>query len=210
MRMNQLKSKLIKTSLYLENVLALFIIAAIIIGMTDLVKYIIIIFQTNAIDTYNIFQKFLGHALLLVVGVELVAMLVRHTPGSVIEVLLYAVARKMLISNENMLDFVLGVISIAGIFAIKKYLFISNIKDSEAINIFPATAAINDVNKFVDVNIPEDIADTVGGLISHLSMQSCREVHEGSYYRIADAEIKVLNISDGIIQRAWIMKYNEE
>lgn len=209
MKMDKVKTRIINASLYLENVLALFIIAAIIIGMTDLVKYIIMILQTNAIDTYDIFQKFLGHVLLMVVGVELVVMLVRHTPGSVIEVLLYAIARNMLISNEGMLDFVLGIISIAGIFAIKRFLFVSNIKDNEAINIFPASVSIEDVNSSIDVKIPLDIADTVGGLIHHLSKQSCRDIHEGSYFRIADAEMKVMSYSDGVIHRVWVMKYEE-
>jgi len=209
MKLGRMKTTLVKVTLYLENILALLIVAAIIIGMTDLVKYLILIFKTNAIDTYEIFQKFLGHVLLLVVGVELVAMLVKHTPSSVIEVLLYAIARKMLIGSEHMLEFVLGIVSIAGIFAVKKYLFISNINDTEAINIFPASTSIPDVNSSLSLNIPEGLADTVGGLISHLANQSCREVHEGSYYRIADAEMKVLSYNDGIIQRVWIMKFNE-
>ena len=181
MKMDKVKTRIINASLYLENVLALFIIAAIIIGMTDLVKYIIMILQTNAIDTYDIFQK----------------------------VLLYAIARNMLISNEGMLDFVLGIISIAGIFAIKRFLFVSNIKDNEAINIFPASVSIEDVNSSIDVKIPLDIADTVGGLIHHLSKQSCRDIHEGSYFRIADAEMKVMSYSDGVIHRVWVMKYEE-
>ncbi|HPM00243.1 MAG TPA: transporter associated domain-containing protein [Bacillota bacterium] len=185
------------------------ITVAIIIGIADLAKYIVMIFQTSAIETYDIFQRFLGHTLLLVVGVEMVAMLVRHTPGSVIEVLLYAVARKMLISNERMLEFLLGIVAIASIFAIKKYLFVSNIRDSEAINIFPASASITDINNSIGVKIPEDLADTVGGLISRLSKQSCRDIHEGSYYRIADAELKVLSFSDGVIHRVWAAKYNE-
>ena len=209
MKIGRIKQRLINATLYLENILALVITIAIVIGMVDLLKYIVMIFQTNAIDTYDIFQKFLGHTLLLVVGVEMVAMLVRHTPGSVIEVLLYAVARKMLISNAHMLEFFLGIISIASIFAIKKYLFVSNIRDTEAINIFPASASIADINNSIEVKIPEDLADTVGGLISHLSKQSCRDIHEGSYYRIADAELKVLSYSDGIIHRVWAAKYNE-
>lgn len=210
MKLGRIKTTLVKATLYLENVLALFIIVAIIIGMTDLAKYIVIIFKTNAIDTYDIFQKFLGHVLLLVVGVELVAMLVKHTPSSVIEVLLYAIARKMLIGSEHMLEFVLGIVSIAGIFAVKKYLFVSNISDAEAINIFPASASISDVNSSLNLNIPEGLSDTVGGLIVNLSGQSCREIHEGSYYRIADAEMKVLSYNDGVIQRVWIMKFNED
>ncbi|HOM44005.1 MAG TPA: phosphate-starvation-inducible PsiE family protein [Bacillota bacterium] len=116
MKISRVKQKLINATLYLENILAFVITIAIVIGMTDLVKYIVMIFRTNAIETYDIFQKFLGHTLLLVVGVEMVAMLVRHTPGSVIEVLLYAVARKMLISNAHMLEFFLGIASIASIF----------------------------------------------------------------------------------------------
>jgi len=209
MKISRIKHKLINATLYLENILAMIITVAIIIGIADLAKYIVMIFQTSAIETYDIFQRFLGHTLLLVVGVEMVAMLVRHTPGSVIEVLLYAVARKMLISNERMLEFLLGIVAIASIFAIKKYLFVSNIRDSEAINIFPASASITDINNSIGVKIPEDLADTVGGLISRLSKQSCRDIHEGSYYRIADAELKVLSFSDGVIHRVWAAKYNE-
>lgn len=209
MRMSRIKQRLIDATLYLENILAIIITIAIAIGMIDLIKYIVMIFQTSAFETYDVFQKFLGHTLLLVVGVEMVAMLVRHTPGSVIEVLLYAVARKMLISNAHMLEFLLGIASIASIFAIKKYLYVSDIKDYDAINIFPATASISDINNSIGVKIPENLADTVGGLISYLSKQSCREIHEGSYYRIADAELKVLSYSNGIIYRVWAMKYNE-
>jgi len=134
MKPEKLKSMLMKITVYLELVLAMFITAAIVIGMIDLVKYIILIFTTNPIDTYDVFQKFLGHVLLLVVGVELVAMLIMHTPGSVIEVLLYAVARNMLIGSKGNFDFILGIASIAGIFAIRKFLFADRISDNKALN----------------------------------------------------------------------------
>jgi hypothetical protein len=134
MKMSQLKSRIMKMTVYLELVLAMFITAAIIIGMIDLAKYIILILKTNPIDTYDVLQKFLGHVLLLVVGVELVAMLVTHTPGSVIEVLLYAVARNMLIGSKDMVDFILGIASIAGIFAIRRFLFVDSISENEIID----------------------------------------------------------------------------
>ncbi len=132
MRINKLKARMIKMTTYLEFALAMFITVAVIIGMIDLCRYIILIFQTNPIDTYDVLQKFLGHVLLLVVGVELIAMLVMHTPGSVIEVLLYAVARNMLIGSKDMVDFILGIASIAGIFAIRRFLFIGSITENEA------------------------------------------------------------------------------
>ncbi|MDD4503653.1 MAG: phosphate-starvation-inducible PsiE family protein, partial [Clostridiaceae bacterium] len=80
MKIGRLKTKIMKATLYLELALAMFITIGIIIGMGDLVKYLVLIFKTSPIETYEVFQKFLGHILMLVVGVELVAMLVMHTP----------------------------------------------------------------------------------------------------------------------------------
>lgn len=210
MKIGQLKNRMMRLTTYLELILAMFITVAIIIGMLDLVKYLGLIYQTNPIDTYDVFQKFLGHILLLVVGVELVAMLVMHTPGSVIEVLLYAIARNMLIGSKGTFDFILGIASIAGIFAIRKFLFTDNISQNEGINVFSAAASISEVNRAVGVNIPESIADTLGGVIIHMAKQSCRQVYEGIMFRVSDAEIKVIRVKDGVIERAAVSEYSEK
>jgi hypothetical protein len=47
-------------------------------------------------------------------------MLVRHTASSVIEVLLYAIARKMIIESKTMFDILLGIIAIGRLFFINK------------------------------------------------------------------------------------------
>ena len=60
-------------------------------------------------------------ALTLVVGVEFVKMLILHTPESVIEVLLYAVARQIIISHESAMENLVGVLAVALIFVVKKY-----------------------------------------------------------------------------------------
>lgn len=62
-----------------------------------------------------------GKALTLVVGVEFVKMLILHTPESVIEVLLYAVARQIIISHESAMENLVGVLAVALIFVVKKY-----------------------------------------------------------------------------------------
>ena len=66
----------------------------------------------------------MGQILMLVIGVELVVMLSLHKPIAVIEVLLFAIARKLLLipKTSSVLELLLGVIAIGGIFAIKKYL----------------------------------------------------------------------------------------
>lgn len=67
-------------------------------------------------------EAFMETILTLVVGIEFVRMLILHTPQSVIEVLLYAVARQIVISHESAMDNLIGVLAILLIFVIKKYL----------------------------------------------------------------------------------------
>ncbi len=56
---------------------------------------------------------------------------IKHTPGSALEVLLFAIARHMVLSDDSALELVLGVMSIAGIFAIRKYLYVHSFESHE-------------------------------------------------------------------------------
>ena len=67
-------------------------------------------------------NEFMENIMTLVVGIEFVRMLILHTPQSVIEVLLYAVARQIVITHDSSLDNLIGVTAIAVIFMIQKYL----------------------------------------------------------------------------------------
>ena len=57
----------------------------------------------------------------LVIGVEFARMLYKQNPETVIYVLLFAIARQMILYNEGILHMLMGVLSIAGLFAAKKY-----------------------------------------------------------------------------------------
>lgn len=114
--------------LWIEVILAAFIMVTVIVSGKDIVILIYRIFTTEASSSYGVLQNLLSHILLLVVGLELSLMLISHTPGNVLEVILYAIARKMLISSSDSVDIILGVISIAMIFAVDKYLHTRNIK----------------------------------------------------------------------------------
>ncbi|MCR2045530.1 hypothetical protein NSA23_15620 [Anaerosalibacter massiliensis] len=115
--------------MWLELGLALFILAAVVISCKDMLSLIYKIFATEALGSYEILQGFLSHILLLVVGLELALMLIKHHPGSVLEVMLYAISRKMLISSSTTLEMLLGVIALGIIFFIDKYLHVKNLED---------------------------------------------------------------------------------
>ena len=66
----------------------------------------------------SILSAFLG----LVIGVEFVKMLCKHTAESVVDVLLFTIARQLVVYHESMWDILIGVAVIAAMFAVKKYL----------------------------------------------------------------------------------------
>lgn len=205
MHIEKWKGRISKLTFYLELVLALFIIVSIVIGMVDLIRYIVLIFKTNPIDTYELLQKFLGHVLLMVVGIELVVMLVYHSPSSVIEVLLYAIARKILIGNDGMLDFLLGIVAIAAIFAIRKYLFVEEI-DAHATkgNSFSAATSVKTINEILDTNLPEELGNTIGGVICGLAQTAGIQLHEGVEFKVSKVSMRVLKMKDGVIEKVSI------
>ena len=127
-----MKNKIDKSNLSLriayvfESILAMVVLLAVFLGTIDVLRMIwdayIVDFQ-NPVE-YTQLNNLLGQILLLVIGVELVVMLSLHLPGALLEVLLYAIARKLLLlpKTAGMADLLLGIISIAGLFAIRKYL----------------------------------------------------------------------------------------
>lgn len=77
------------------------------------------------------FTQFLGNALNLLIGVEFVKMLAKHTAENLLEVLMFAIARQMVVEHLNMTETLIGVIAIAIIFAVRKYLLLKNSNDKE-------------------------------------------------------------------------------
>ena len=73
-------------------------------------------------NLHDVFEETLSSILLLVVGVELAILLVRRTPESLVEVMFFVIARKMLIKTDTFYQLLIGVIALAGLFAIRKYL----------------------------------------------------------------------------------------
>lgn len=78
-----------------------------------------------SMDT-EFFSTFLSQALSLVVGVEFVKMLCQHSAQTVVEVLMFATARQMVVEHLGSSETLLGVISIAILFGIRKYLMTDN------------------------------------------------------------------------------------
>ena len=68
------------------------------------------------------FSSFLSKALNLIIGIEFTRMLCRHTPDTIIEVLMFATARQIIIAHSSVLDTFLGVVSIGILFVVRKHM----------------------------------------------------------------------------------------
>ena len=106
------------TARYTE--IALSIVIIIVIALSGL---ILTTAGTSVMDMdTSFFTSFLSQALSLVVGVEFVKMLCRHSAQTVVEVLLFATARQMVVEHLDPVQTLIGIIGIAILFAVRKYL----------------------------------------------------------------------------------------
>lgn len=105
----------------LEVVLSGIVLAALLMSIVPLVELMPGLL-TDA-DSLEI-RTFLERALDIVIGIEFIKMLAKHSPGSSLEVLLYAIARHMVVGHESAIENLLSVGAIALIFIVRKFFFV--------------------------------------------------------------------------------------
>lgn len=116
-----IQEKVLQWANIIETFIA--ILLSVVIGVLSI--FLILRFKDMVIngEAMDAFNDFLATALSLVVGVEFIKMLCRHTPETVIEVLLFAIARQLIVEHTSTFENMAGIVSIAILFAIRKYLF---------------------------------------------------------------------------------------
>lgn len=122
MRKKNFEKKMENAVYVIELIISIVILIGILVGIIDLVRYFIMILKAPPIEAYDIFHTFLGHCLLLLVGAEFIYMIIHHSIKSLLELILFVIARKMLIYSHTMMDLVFGTIALAIVFLIIKFL----------------------------------------------------------------------------------------
>ncbi len=127
--MKQARNRLISITLIIEIMVSVLVLAGILYAS----YFLIIEIKTFQVQMFHMshFETFLEHALTLVIGLEFIRMLMKHTPYSAIEVLLYAMTRQLVVYHTNALETLLGIFAVACVFAIRKFLYIPVFEDKE-------------------------------------------------------------------------------
>lgn len=211
MMMKRVSRKIDTSFSVLETFLAIIIIIGVVLSSFSLFLQLRTMMVATVTDSqeffnYDIFKKFISFILILVIGVELGEMLIRRNPGTIIEILLLAIARKLLIYSEHSFEFVLGVLAIGGLFAIRRYLFLEHFSPRTQC-VLGANTPIHDANSIINVHLPTDQGVlTLGGLVHQLSERHHRPLNEGSLFFVGDAEIKILDLDEGKVTRMEVRR----
>ena len=104
----------------LEVVLSAIVLVALLLSVVPLLQFLPgLLTHGNSVEV----REFLERALDIVIGIEFIKMLAKHSPGSVLEVLL-AIARHMIVGHEDAVQNLVSVGAIALIFIIRKFFFV--------------------------------------------------------------------------------------
>lgn len=207
------EDKIERVTYIIEMVIAVLLAIGIIIGLIDLVKYFGTILVAAPAESYDLFQSFLGYALILVVGVELILMILYHSTKAILELVLFVIARKMLIYAETMTDLVLGTLAIAIVFATLRFLVQKDKEDivSRGNTVYSATTRVKDILNRTGFDIPTDKGETVGGLVCNLADEECRPIEQGAEFSSGDYKIKITKATDdGLIEEVMITSSEDD
>ena len=117
----ELRNRIIQASSLLEILLSGLVLIGLLFSAVPLIKWMPgLLFDGNEVEI----RTFLERSLDIVIGIEFIKMLAKHSPGSSLEVLLYAIARHLVVGHDSALENLLSVGAIALIFIVRKFFFV--------------------------------------------------------------------------------------
>ena len=156
------------------------------------------------LEVYPNYEDLLEKCFNLIIGVELIRMVYHHTPNTVFEVLLFAIARQIIIDHTSVWGSLIGVCAIAVLFATRKFLFCEfDIADE---TIFSSTSRAKSVNKILGVNIPYIERQTLEQVFLEKSQEFDVEIAEGACIYFHDCGIRIHKMVRGKITKIEVIR----
>lgn len=116
----KLQDKMFEISYLFELLISIIVGAAILVFAWKMISetFTVTIFSKES----DALVKILDGAITLAIGAELIKMLCKHTPETVIEVLAFALARQLIVGHAKPWENLITVVAIAVLFAVRKFL----------------------------------------------------------------------------------------
>ena len=120
----KLQDAMFETSYLFEILVSIIVSIAIIAFGVKLIATSIHVVKTTS-DVSSL-VTILDDAIVLAIGAELIKMLCKHTPETIIEVLAFALARHLIVTPTSAIENIITVAAIAILFGIRKFLLKSH------------------------------------------------------------------------------------
>ncbi|APF24391.1 MULTISPECIES: phosphate-starvation-inducible PsiE family protein [Clostridium] len=198
-----LREQVMKVADMLETVIG--ILLAVSIGI--LVVYLIgdiksIIMNHSDLEVFN---NYLAAAFNLVIGIEFIKMLCKHTPETVIEVLLFAIARQLIVEHTTTMENLVGIISIGILFATRKYLFYNF--DEVDKTIYRGNERVKRINLLEHLDIPFDDKDeTLEDIVLREIEARNLEIGTGVCIYYPGFALRIAKIKNNVITRVEVIR----
>lgn len=199
-----LQVRLYELSYYVEILISIILLVSLLILTGHLALMLTGIFSIKSgLDTY--LQNFLNQAMSIAIGVELIKMLSKHTSGTIIEVLLFAIARQIVVAHGSPVDSLLSVVALTILFATRKYLFTS-FDDTSSV-VVRGSQKVKVANVLARVTLPAASKDELMRelMLRHLEMED-KLPSIGASIAFADVALRIDHMYEGVITRIEIIK----
>lgn len=199
-----LQVRLYELSYYVEILISIILLVSLLILTGHLALMLTGIFSIKSgLDTY--LQNFLNQAMSIAIGVELIKMLSKHTSGTIIEVLLFAIARQIVVAHGSPVDSLLSVVALTILFATRKYLFTS-FDDTSSV-VVRGSQKVKVANVLARVTLPAASKDELMRdlMFRHLEMED-KLPSIGASIAFADVALRIDHMHEGVITRIEIIK----
>lgn len=193
----------------LELALCILIGFGIIICIPDLFKYFYSIIMSPADLSFELFRMFLKHVLILVVGVEFIIMLIARSNEAMLSLVLFVIARKMLVYSENMIDLLLGTIAVGIIFLVMKFLIEKESPHVSGENIYSAALPVDRINEKRNYNLPSADSMTLGGLVYMYAKNHDLKITEGLEFEVDGYKLAIIGCNEGVIEKVEITELED-
>ena len=198
-----IKEQVLKVVDTLETIIGVLLAICIGISVIYLIFDITSVFSfRNNLDAFN---DYLSIAFNFVIGIEFIKMLCKHTPETVIEVLLFAIARQLIVEHMTIFQNLIGVLAIAALFATRKYLF-HNFDEVDK-TIYRSSERVKRINFLEHIDIPhENKEDTLEDIVLKEIEARKLELGTGVCIYYPGFALRVAKITNNVVTRVEVIR----
>ncbi|MCD8116899.1 MAG: transporter [Oscillospiraceae bacterium] len=185
----------------LEFVIAMILAVGIILLSIRLIASMV---NIPDLETWPNYDDLLETCFNLIIGVELIRMMYYHTSNTVFEVLLFAIARQIIVDHTSTWTSLIGVCTIAVLFATRKFLFCEFGDKDETV--FRAGMKVKAANRLLGVNIPHQEGDTLLDTLERECNRRELPIAVGTSIDLDDCQMRILRAGNGKVTRVEIIR----